>query len=226
MTPNQTYVSSTDNEDLGIGYTIDRVAEILSQKWFVWLCHDFVRFFGWIDREHVESLLRSESFGTFLIRCGTEPTSFSLAASDGITVSHWQIFTHFKPQPNSYTYTISGQSFDSLEKLIENFKSNDLARKNMSAIRLFQNKPKTDANISGSGVTIKGRAQILSNVILASKDLGGGNFGQVYEGKWDGYTVACKQLKNVENWNAMKEEIALLAALNHPSIVRVILLLF
>ena len=35
--------------------------------------------------------------------------------------------------------------------------------------------------------------QILSNVVIGKK-LGGGNFGEVYRGTWDGSEVACKKV--------------------------------
>jgi hypothetical protein len=51
--------------------------------------------------------------------------------------------------------------------------------------------------------------------------IGGGNFGEVYYGKWNGTTeVALKQLKANEHFEEFVQEAAMLQSLNHPNIVR------
>jgi len=51
--------------------------------------------------------------------------------------------------------------------------------------------------------------------------LGGGNFGDVYRGIWNGTTdVALKQLKSKEHFEEFLHEASMLHALNHPNVVR------
>jgi len=53
------------------------------------------------------------------------------------------------------------------------------------------------------------------------ESIGGGNFGEVYHGKWNGTTdVALKQLKANEHFKEFIQEAAMLQSLNHPNIVR------
>lgn len=51
--------------------------------------------------------------------------------------------------------------------------------------------------------------------------LGGGNFGEVYRGTWQGSTdVALKKLKDSEHLQDFLREATALLSLNHPNIVR------
>jgi serine/threonine protein kinase len=50
---------------------------------------------------------------------------------------------------------------------------------------------------------------------------GGGDFGDVYYGEWDGTPVALKQLKNDEDYDNFVSEAATLSHLVHPNIVQV-----
>jgi len=51
--------------------------------------------------------------------------------------------------------------------------------------------------------------------------IGGGNFGEVYYGRWNGTTeVALKQLKASEHFEEFVQEASMLQSLNHPNIVR------
>ena len=51
--------------------------------------------------------------------------------------------------------------------------------------------------------------------------IGGGNFGDVFRGKWNATTqVALKQLKSREHFEEFAQEASMLQSLNHPNIVR------
>lgn len=51
--------------------------------------------------------------------------------------------------------------------------------------------------------------------------LGGGNFGNVYHGTWNGTTtVALKKLKNKSMLEAFTREATMLQTVNHPNVVR------
>jgi serine/threonine protein kinase len=57
--------------------------------------------------------------------------------------------------------------------------------------------------------------------MLIDSCTGGGNFGDVYYGEWDGTPVALKQLKNDEDYVNFVSEAATLSQLIHPNIVQV-----
>ena len=48
---------------------------------------------------------------------------------------------------------------------------------------------------------------------------GGGNFGDVFRGKWQGTEVALKRLKSNDAMDEFKREATMLSALNHPNVV-------
>jgi len=59
------------------------------------------------------------------------------------------------------------------------------------------------------------------NAVQILEKIGGGNFGEVYYGKWNGTTeVALKQLKASEHFEEFVQEASMLQSLNHPNIVR------
>ncbi len=53
------------------------------------------------------------------------------------------------------------------------------------------------------------------------KEIGGGNYGLVFKGEWNGASVALKQLKSKEEFEAFQKEAKMLKALSHPNIVQV-----
>mmetsp|Transcript_13854 Transcript_13854/g.19241 ORF Transcript_13854/g.19241 Transcript_13854/m.19241 type:complete len:752 (-) Transcript_13854:300-2555(-) len=60
----------------------------------------------------------------------------------------------------------------------------------------------------------------ISNIQIQEK-LGGGNFGEVFKGIWNGTTpVALKKLKSREQLQEFAQEAKVLLSLNHPNIVR------
>ena len=60
----------------------------------------------------------------------------------------------------------------------------------------------------------------IENIRILEK-LGGGNFGDVFHGMWNGTTdVALKQLKSKEHFQEFIQEASMLQSLNHPNIVR------
>eukprot|EP00027_Filamoeba_sp_ATCC50430_P000325 CAMPEP_0168555594 /NCGR_PEP_ID=MMETSP0413-20121227/8422_1 /TAXON_ID=136452 /ORGANISM="Filamoeba nolandi, Strain NC-AS-23-1" /LENGTH=763 /DNA_ID=CAMNT_0008586463 /DNA_START=44 /DNA_END=2335 /DNA_ORIENTATION=- len=60
----------------------------------------------------------------------------------------------------------------------------------------------------------------ISNIEIKEK-LGGGNFGEVFKGIWNGTTpVALKKLKSREQLQEFAQEAKVLLSLNHPNIVR------
>ena len=60
----------------------------------------------------------------------------------------------------------------------------------------------------------------VENIEIGTR-LGGGNFGEVFEGTWNGTTkVALKKLKSNEAFEEFAREATVLQSLHHPNIVR------
>jgi hypothetical protein len=58
----------------------------------------------------------------------------------------------------------------------------------------------------------------LKGIVLSTK-IGQGNFATVYKGSWGANLVACKVLKNKDQFYSFKSEAATLKNLSHPNIV-------
>ncbi|MEM3062175.1 MAG: protein kinase [Nitrososphaerota archaeon] len=65
-----------------------------------------------------------------------------------------------------------------------------------------------------------GHWTVIQNIEIGNR-LGGGNFGDVFKGTWNGTTtVALKKLKSSEHLEEFAKEADVLQSLNHPNIVR------
>ena len=59
------------------------------------------------------------------------------------------------------------------------------------------------------------------NIELGEK-VGGGNFGEVFKGRWRGQVeVAVKTLKDEQGWDELNKELEVLKKLHHPNLVQV-----
>eukprot|EP01117_Protostelium_nocturnum_P005873 TRINITY_DN2114_c0_g3_i1.p1 TRINITY_DN2114_c0_g3~~TRINITY_DN2114_c0_g3_i1.p1 ORF type:complete len:1670 (-),score=397.19 TRINITY_DN2114_c0_g3_i1:2-5011(-) len=65
--------------------------------------------------------------------------------------------------------------------------------------------------------------QLMLNDVVIGKVIGEGNFGKVYDGTWNGSTVAIKSITDEDDEEIArkwKDEIRLLHKMNHPNIIR------
>lgn len=186
----------------------DASGQVLPMPWF----------HGKITRELAEELLQPRTDGLYLIRESTNyPGDYTLCVCFNNLVDHYRI------QTIQGKITIDEEVFfASLEELIKHYeKDSDGLSSNLvqPLIKQGGREFKVDAK-----KFVAGGWEISPRNLTRGAILGSGQFGDVFEGTFQGTKVAIKTLKNVdaEATEAFLAEADVMSKLKHPNLVQLI----
>jgi fyn-related kinase len=183
----------------------------------IWLCL-CSWFHGKIKRIDAEKrvLAVGNPHGTFLVRDSeSQPGNYSLTVRDGDTVKHYRIR---KTDTGGY-YIASRAMFNSLDELIQHY----MKYADGLASNLVKICPKTDSPVTeGLSYNTKDQWEIPRTSVKLTRRLGHGNFGEVWEGCWNGTTpIAVKTLKpGTMAPSAFLEEAQVMKRLRHEKLIQ------
>ncbi|XP_063242108.1 tyrosine-protein kinase Src64B isoform X2 [Bacillus rossius redtenbacheri] len=178
-------------------------------------------FFTNVSRKEAEKLLLSveNPRGTFLVRPSEHnPQGYSLSVKDweenrGYHVKHYKI----KPLDNGGFYIATNQTFVTLQALVQAYTRNALGLCHVLARPCPKQKP-IEVELS---FNLRDRWEIDRNELELIRQLGRGNFGEVWYGTWKGTEVAVKTLRpGTMSTQAFLEEAAIMKKFRHPRLVR------
>eukprot|EP00050_Salpingoeca_kvevrii_P021430 m.110450 g.110450 ORF g.110450 m.110450 type:complete len:499 (+) comp9340_c0_seq3:265-1761(+) len=186
---------------------VAKVQSIEAEPWF----------HGRITRGQAEKvLLQWGAHGSFLIReSESKPGDYSLSCRDGDNVKHYRIRTL---DEGGY-YISRRRTFQNLNELVNHYKYDaDGLCVALSEPCKISETPKT-ADLS---YNTKDQWEIPRSTIKLNKKLGGGQFGDVWEGVWNGTTpVAVKTLKpGTMSTEDFLQEAGIMKKLRHPKLVQ------
>jgi len=194
-----------------IGYIpsnyVARVQSIEAEEWF----------HGRIRRQLAEkALMNSGKIGAFLIReSESKPGDYSLSVRDHDAVKHYRI----RALDDGGYYITRRVPFRTLNELVNHYKydSDGLCLCLTEPCRNLET-PET----SGMSHNTKDQWEIPRETIKLSRKLGAGQFGDVWEGVWNGTTpVAVKTLKHgAMSSDDFLKEAAIMKKLRHPKLVQ------
>ncbi|NXV46581.1 BMX kinase, partial [Uria aalge] len=176
---------------------------------------------GNISRAQCEQLLRQKGKeGAFMIRKSSQAGMYTVSVFSKVseskkgTVKHY----HVHKTPDNKYYLAENYCFESIPKLIHYHQHNSagMVTRLRHAVSTQVNKVPTTASL-GNGIWELKREEI---VLL--RELGSGQFGVVYLGKWKvQYDVAIKMIKEGSmSEDEFIEEAQTMMKLNHPKLVR------
>ena len=150
-------------------------------------------FFGKIKRQDAEKKLlqAGNQTGTYLIReSESQPGQYSLSVRDGESVKHYRI----RKVDTGGCYIAPRAMCSSLDDLVHHYQRDS----DGLCCRLTIPCPKSDQPVTaGLSYNTKDEWEIEKTSIKLMKRLGAGQFGEVWEGLWNGTTpVAVKTLKS------------------------------
>nr|AAT67598.1 Src tyrosine kinase 3 [Suberites domuncula] len=184
------------------------VKSVQAQEWF----------FGKIKRADAEKKLlqTGNQTGTYLIReSESQPGNYSLSVRDGDSVKHYRI----RKVDTGGFYIAPRCMCNSLEDLVQHYKGDS----DGLCCRLTVICPKFDLPTTvGLSYNTKDEWEIERSSIVLKKRLGAGQFGEVWQGVWNGTTpVAVKQLK--PNTMAVEDYLAeaqIMKKLQHEKLIQ------
>ena len=154
--------------------------------------------------------------GTFLIRDSeSKPGDYSLSVHDGVAVKHYRI----RKLDEGAGYFITRRAvFKNLRGLVDYYSRDS----DGLAINLVRSCPQIEKPQIGLAYRVKDMWEIPRESIVLKKKLGSGQFGDVWEGVWNGTTpVAVKTLKpGTMAASAFLEEAQILKKLRHPKLIQ------
>ncbi|NWT40767.1 BMX kinase, partial [Chroicocephalus maculipennis] len=176
---------------------------------------------GNISRAQCEQLLRQKGKeGAFMVRKSSQAGMYTVSVFSKVseskkgTVKHY----HVHKTPDNKYYLAENYCFESIPKLIHYHQHNSagMVTRLRHAVSTQVNKVPTTASL-GNGIWELKREEI---VLL--RELGSGQFGVVYLGKWKRqYDVAIKMIKEgAMSEDEFIEEAQTMMKLNHPKLVR------
>lgn len=175
-------------------------------------------FHGKIKRIDAEKrvLAAGNPHGTFLVRDSeSQPGNYSLTVRDGDSIKHYRVR---KTDTGGY-YIASRAMFGTLAELIQHY----TRQCDGLASHLVKICPKSDSPITeGLSYNTKDHWEIPRSSIRLTKRLGQGNFGEVWEGCWNGTTpIAVKTLKTgTMAPAAFLEEAQIMKRLRHDKLIQ------
>ncbi|NXK19744.1 BMX kinase, partial [Arenaria interpres] len=176
---------------------------------------------GNISRAQCEQLLRQKGKeGAFMVRKSSQAGMYTVSVFSKVSESKKGTVKHYhvhKTTENKY-YIAENCCFESIPKLIHYHQHNSagMVTRLRHTVSTQINKVPTTASL-GNGIWELKREEI---VLL--RELGSGQFGVVYLGKWKGqYDVAIKTIKKeAMSEDEFIEEAQTMMKLNHPKLVR------
>ncbi|XP_074939969.1 cytoplasmic tyrosine-protein kinase BMX [Phalacrocorax aristotelis] len=174
-----------------------------------------------ISRTQSEQLLRQKGKeGAFMVRKSSQAGMYTVSVFSKVpeskkgTVKHY----HVHKNPENKYYLAENYCFESIPELIHYHQHNSagMVTRLRHAVSTQVNKVPSTASL-GNGIWELKREEI---VLL--RELGSGQFGLVYLGKWKGqYDVAIKMIKEgAMSEDEFIEEAQTMMKLNHPKLVR------
>ncbi len=165
-------------------------------------------------RVHAERmLLRLGGSGTFLIReSESKPKDYSLSVRDGDGIKHYRI----RHLDNGGFYISTRIRFTGLPELVEHYQQNA----DGLSVRLLNACPSESPTLHS--LSFQDPWEIPRNSITFEKILGKGQFGEVWEGRWNStIKVAVKMLKqgSMSKEDFLKEAMVM-KKLSHPKLVQ------
>lgn len=171
-------------------------------------------FHGKVSRTKAERIIINAGHaGAFLIReSETRPGDYSMSVRDGEAVKHYRIRT----LDDGGYYIARRVSFQSLNELVDHYQRDaDGLCTQLGRPAPIEDMPQT----AGLG---KDQWEIPRDSIKLRKKLGAGQFGDVWEGLWNGTTpVAVKTLKpNTMGRDEFLAEATIMKKLRHPKLIQ------
>nr|BAF02920.1 protein tyrosine kinase src [Monosiga ovata] len=174
-------------------------------------------FHGRIKRQDAEKvLLLCGQHGSFLIReSESKPGDYSLSVKEGDAVKHY----HIRRMDDGSYFIARRIAFSTLAELVQHYK---VAADGL-CVALREPCKQTDVpDTVGLSHSTKDHWEISRETIRLLRKLGSGQFGEVWEGIWNGTTnVAVKTLKagSMEPSEFLKEA-AVMKKLRHPKLIQ------
>ncbi|NXV32017.1 BMX kinase, partial [Rissa tridactyla] len=176
---------------------------------------------GNISRAQCEQLLRQKGKeGAFMVRKSSQAGMYTVSVFSKVseskkgTVKHY----HVHKTPDNKYYLAENYCFESIPKLIHYHQHNSagMVTRLRHAVSTQVNKVPTTASLG------KGIWELKREEIVLLRELGSGQFGVVYLGKWKRqYDVAIKMIKEgAMSEDEFIEEAQTMMKLNHPKLVR------
>lgn len=174
-------------------------------------------FHGKIPRQKAERIIQSNSdMGAFLLReSESKPGDYSLSVKDGENVKHYRIRT----LDDGGYYIARRVTFKDLTELVAHYsESNDGLCTRLGRPARAIDMPET----GGLSHKTKDQWEIPRDSIKLKKKLGAGQFGDVWEGLWNGTTaVAVKTLKpGTMSLEEFMSEATIMKKLRHPKLIQ------
>lgn len=173
---------------------------------------------GEISRPEAQKILVNNGYpGCYIIRPSEgNPGQYSLSVRDGESVKHYKIRT----MDDGRYYVARRQAFSTLNDLVAHYKrdSDGLCCLLTGPCPKAQDKPETQ----GLSHNTRDQWEIERSSIKLMKKLGAGQFGDVWEGTWNGTTsVAVKTLKpGTMTVIDFLKEATIMKALRHPKLIQ------
>lgn len=172
-------------------------------------------FLGFRRADAEKQLSLSGDHGAFLVRNSeTSQGEYSISVRDHDAIKHYRI----KRNPETMKYYVSRQAgFDDIISLIDFYKRHP----EMGGLRLKFPCPKTEVPIT-VGLTHRDEWEISRDSLQFVKKLGQGQFGEVWQGLWNGTTdVAIKMLReDTMERAAFMQEAHIMKKLQHSKLIR------
>ncbi|XP_076872808.1 tyrosine-protein kinase SRK2 isoform X2 [Brachyhypopomus gauderio] len=175
-------------------------------------------YFAGVKRVDAEKLLLSgeNQNGAFLIRdCESQVGELSLSVLDQGRVKHYKV----KRLDNGLYFVSSNRAFPTLKELVQYYSNND----DGLCVRLGLPCRKSEApQTHGLSYNTADHWEIPRSSIQLMRKLGAGQFGEVYEGRWNNTTpVAVKTLKpgSMDSLDFLREA-QIMKKLRHPKLIQ------
>nr|BAF02918.1 protein tyrosine kinase src [Monosiga ovata] len=186
---------------------VAKVQSIQAEDWF----------HGKIKRSDAEKvLLLCGHHGSFLIReSESKPGDYSLSVKEGDAVKHY----HIRRMDDGDFFIARRITFKTLNELVTHYK---VASDGLCVALREPCKPTDVPTTVGLSHSTKDQWEISRETIRLLRKLGSGQFGDVWEGVWNGTTpVAVKTLKagSMEPADFLKEA-AVMKRLRHPKLIQ------
>lgn len=172
-------------------------------------------YWGDIPRAEAEKwlLTNNNRSGTFLVRTSSsQKDSLSLSIRDGENVKHYRI----RRFDSGLFYIAPRISFQTLQALITHYQINADGLAQLLSFPCPRGAPNT------AGLSYRDEWEIERSTLKFTKKLGQGNFGEVWEGVWNGTTqVAIKTLKaGTMEVDDFIKEAQVMKKLTHPNLLQ------